>query len=359
MWESGRSYTVGMRLPPGQLAREIRAGKFAQAYYFFGEDDSRIVEAIRFVGQAFLPEALRMTNITRIDLNSQKFSDLQLALIEPPFFGERTLLIVLDIQKLQPKQLESALALLKPEVEGRLVVFQTRAARKPRKSSAALRKLEIATTVVEFPHLNKSEAISLARQQFKKSETKIDDGALGVLAEMTGGDFGRLRSEIEKLANYSGVDQTVDREVVRHVCSESAKQTVFEIVDQIVKGDISAALSSLRPLLDSGESPGGILFWLGNHYLNLCLVQGGRRPQQAPPWVLNKLAGQCRLISAARLREGIALISQCEARTRGGVVNGRRIDSSTISLREALIDLTVVLCSGVETRSAGVAGSGR
>ena len=94
--------------------------------------------AIRFLAQSYLPKDFLSSNVSRVDLGSAKFDDLRVELAQPPFFGERKVLVIYDPQKLSSKQSETMLKYLTPGQPDQVVILYTRAARKPKKASASL-----------------------------------------------------------------------------------------------------------------------------------------------------------------------------------------------------------------------------
>ncbi|HSG99745.1 MAG TPA: hypothetical protein VLB27_06830, partial [candidate division Zixibacteria bacterium] len=153
-----------------QLARDIRAGKFAPLYYFYGDDDYRMREATNFLAQNYLTDSAGFSGLSRLDLGDQKFDDIRIELAEPPFFGERKLVVVVDPQRLSPKQQDDLVRSLQPPLPDRVVVFVTRAARKPKKTAAFFKKMEIHAAVAHFGWLSEREALSRATQELQRRE---------------------------------------------------------------------------------------------------------------------------------------------------------------------------------------------
>ena len=59
------------------------------AYYFFGTEDYRIVEAEKYVARQFLPDRQLVTNYRKIDGKKTSCSDLLAELSSLPMLGER------------------------------------------------------------------------------------------------------------------------------------------------------------------------------------------------------------------------------------------------------------------------------
>jgi DNA polymerase III subunit delta len=332
-----------MKLTPKQLARDIAQGKIAPVYYFFGDDDHRMNEAIRFLRGKFLPAAAQMTNNTRIDLNSQKFTDVRDELMSLPFFGERSLLTIVNPQKLSPKQLTETLSLLKTPVESRLVIFYTRAAKKPDRRSSLPKKLEPVATIVEFPLLTIADAQDKVMRAMRDAKIEIDPLAARELAGMTGCDAGKLTCEIEKLIAYASEERKITVETVRSVASETVSRTVYQLVDAVVDalstGAGAPALEALAPVLEGGDTPTGVLYWLGAGFLDMYLVKDGRKLPPYKERFRGKIERQVSRLSLQQIESALALITSSEAALKGG------ISDRPTEGKPALYELILALCS--------------
>ena len=53
---------------PQKLVSDITSGKFKPVYYFFGSEDYRITEAVRYVASQFLPRMQLAVNFRRLSV---------------------------------------------------------------------------------------------------------------------------------------------------------------------------------------------------------------------------------------------------------------------------------------------------
>ncbi len=321
------------------MGKAVTQGKFAAAYYFYGDDDFRMNEAIRYIREKFLPFALQQSNSSRIDLNSQKFGDVRDALMALPFFGESSLVTIVNPQKLSPKQLTETQALLKVPAESRVVIFYTRAAKKPDRRSSLPKKLEIVATVVEFPKLTPIEAQNRATRAMQACEIEIEPLAARELAEMTSCDSGRLTGEIDKLIAFAAEEKKVSLQMVRQVASETTNRSVYQLVDYVLAGNTSGALEAFEPVLEGGDTPTGILYWLGASFLDIYLVKGGRKLPPYKERFRGKLERQANRLSLAQIESALSSITATEAALKGGIANG------PTEGKAALHELILTLCA--------------
>jgi len=334
-----------MKMSPSQLAKAVVEGKFAPVYYFFGDDDYRMIEAIRFLREKFLPAGLFQSNSSRVDLNSQKFTDVRDELMAAPFFGERSVVTIVNPQRLSQKQVKEMLKLLETRVESRVVIFYTRAANKPNWKSKLPKTLEPIATLVEFPRLTIADAQKRVLRAMKTAGIEIEPAAALELAEMTSCDSGRLNCEIEKLIGYGAGAGALTVETVREVASETVNRNVYQLADFVVAGNVSAALEAFAPVLDGGDTPTGVLYWLGQGFLDLYYVKGGRKLPYNKERFRSKYERQARQWSLEQIETALSLIASCEAGLKGGISDGPTEGQA------ALHELILSLCSLAESQS--------
>jgi len=86
-------------------------------------------------------------------------------------------------------------------------------------------------------------------KQFEQHGTSAERDACRLLVAMVGEDPEQLRSEIEKLATWSG-GEPVSEADVRLLASLSAETSIFVLTDAWGRRDVGAALGSVESLLE-------------------------------------------------------------------------------------------------------------
>ena len=82
---------------PRQLLQDISGGKFKAAYYFYGSEDYRISEAIKYIAHQFLPDMQLTVNYRKFDGRKIKTGDLLTELSTLPMLGEKQVFVVTDM----------------------------------------------------------------------------------------------------------------------------------------------------------------------------------------------------------------------------------------------------------------------
>ncbi len=172
-------------------------------------------------------------------------------------------------------------------------------------------------------------------EMFADRGKTIGRDAAEVLARAVGFDtqakdnLRRLEIEVEKVLAYTGERETLSRQDVEEVVSETAPTSVFELTDAIGARDCRGALALLARLIDAQESV------LGIHALSLRLVRqllSARAVIERPdhgrsgdtvakvlgvqPWLATKILKQAERYSTAELVDALRLAADSEAQMK-------------------------------------------
>lgn len=312
---------------PEELHKAATGGKFAPAYLFYGVEQYRLREAVKFLAATFLPDELRAHGVSRMDARQTPVADLLADMATMSLLGDRRIIVVDSFQAYKPTQYKAVIQALKPPDPTRLIIFCT-----PDKvmargknnfvKSAFFRTVSQAATPVEFERLSPGKTRSAAISRFKKAGLIIDPEAADLLAEMVAGNRGGFESEVNKLIDYKESGNTISVADVRATCVGYEVYNVFALADQIVAQDTHQVLKMVRKLLADGQSPIGIVTLLQNHFVGLYLAKGGLRPA-GPPFVVNRYQRQAPRYELGQIEAAIDSIARTDANLRGGDVEPR------------------------------------
>ncbi len=308
---------------PGELLKNISAGKFKPAYYFFGEEDYRIAEAVKFLAQKFLSEAELRTNFRRFDARKTAARDLISELASLSLLGDKRVLAVANFQNYKPTEWKAVLAALAQPDATRLAVMTSPSSVMARGRGAFIKKVFFkgvsgAIETVEFNRLTPGQMAPQVAGRLQKADLKIDRDALSQLTEMLSGNRGGFQGEVDKLIDYKQAGETVTIDDIKQVCCGYEVFNVFDLADRIVERQTKLVLKMVDKLLSDGNSPIAIGVLLQQHFLSLYLVQGGRDPLGNRGWLANKFRQQASRFDSLRLEQIIGDIARCDADMRGG-----------------------------------------
>lgn len=304
-------------MTPQKLLSEIQAGRFAPAYYFYGAEDHRMIEAQKYLASQFLPNRQITTNYQRIDSKRTSTADLIAELSVYPMLGERQLFVVTDIQQYKKDDLERIAKLLTPPDPNRVVVFVTPAAKKPKRDATIFKVLTPLVTLVEFPKLTVDETKQQLRGKLDKAGLKLEPRALSVLTELIAGDHGALTAEVNKLINYKQPGDTITEDDVRKMAAGYQVFQLWDIGNYITAGNSLKVLTCLRTMVAEGNSATSVLFFIGQHFVTLYMVKNGKPiPDPKRAWLANQYRPLTRGFSNEQLERIITQIADTDSLLR-------------------------------------------
>ncbi|MEW5794896.1 MAG: DNA polymerase III subunit delta [Candidatus Zixiibacteriota bacterium] len=298
------------------LRTDITKGKFKSLYYFFGVDDYRISEAVKYVAQQFLPDKQLTTNFRRLDARRTKCADLMAELSVFPMLGERQVFAVADFQSYKPTEIDRVLKLIDPPDSNRIVIFTTPAERAPDKRKAFFKRVSAAAETVEFRRLTSEETQRQIALKLAKVGLEMDPGAAELLVGLLAGNRGALENEIDKLANYKKPGETITPIDIQTVVSGYEALTVYQLAELIAKGETLKALALIKRLLAEGSTPTSLLYFVGQHFVDLYLVKTGHSLEAWRRWLESGLRTQAAQFTEGQLGEAIQLIAHVDAELR-------------------------------------------
>ncbi len=324
---------------PAQLLADVRAGKFKPVYYFFGAEDYRIAEAVRFLAQQYLPDDQRSVNLRRFDARNVKAGELVSHLANLPMLGERQMFAVANIQSYKPTERDLVLKMAKGGDISRLIVFTTPAARAPKRNAAIVRDMGKIGEVVMFDRLTPAEARKAIMQRLGSANLTIESDAIQFLTELVssrnGANRGAIQAETEKLINYFDDGDRVHQEDVVRLCSGHEVFDIFAVADSLMAGDTYGTLKMIRRLTAEGNSEVAIITLLNQHLLSVYLVKNGHRPLGNRDFLRGKFEQQGRYYSNAQLEYMITATAAVDSKLRTtGVKREVALESLILSLAE-------------------------
>ncbi|RKX31083.1 MAG: DNA polymerase III subunit delta [Candidatus Zixiibacteriota bacterium] len=310
---------------PGELNKEIEAGKFRPVYYFYGSEDFRIKEARRAVASKLLPKSQQSTNHTVLSASKDKLEDILNELSMIPMLGERQLFSITDIQALSEVQIKKILSLIDDKDPNRVVILTSPSARTPRKTTKLFKYLAQQTTAIEFARLKGDSVRRRINKMLTDNKITIDKEALDMIVELAGGDLGGMLSEVGKLIDYVGEGGNISRAEVASVSSDYQAYKVFELADCAASGKYDKAMEVINFLLSRGEKLSSVLYWMGEHFVGLYLTQNRKPSGPGKRDMSWKYKGQLGRFDNDQLEGIIREISEADFDLKTSRINSERL----------------------------------
>lgn len=301
---------------PQKLVSDVTSGKFKPVYYFFGSEDYRIAEAVKYVAHQFLPQMQLATNFRRLDGRKIKCADLIAELSVYPMLGERQVFGVSNFQSYKPTEVDRILRLFEPVDPDRIIMLSSPSQKAPRKRSAFLKKVNLVAESIEFGRLTPEQTRSQISSKLSKAELSIEPEALRLLTGLLDGNRGALEAEVNKLIDYKQPGDVVDAADIEKISSGYQTFTVFELADHVVAGNRGQVLNLIRRFLTEGSTPTGMLYFLGLHFISLYLVKAGKRLEPNRRWLESRFRSQANEFELSWLQQIIGLIAETDSTLR-------------------------------------------
>lgn len=298
-----------------QLSREIARGDYRPVYYFFGAEDYRKAEAIRHLLELYIPEQQRLLNHSRLTVGKDDFGEICSEMVAIPMLGERRVVLIDEAQKLKPDQQKKLFKLLATPTPETIVILSSPAARTPDKKLVFFKNVCKATTAVNFGKLSKGMAVARIQKKFETAGFSYDHEAVELLASMTGGDFGGLAGELEKLELANEIGKHIGTAEIKKIVSFHEEFSFFDLLDYVAEKKLDDALIAYSDLISKGVTPTAVLWRVSSHISNLILIIAGKKIPGAPFYV-NKLQAQARRFDINTALKAMTLIADAERQIR-------------------------------------------
>lgn len=252
-----------------QLKASLRAKQADRLYFFHGEE---VFLLQHYLGQLKklliddLTESFNFHKLTSETFDIQPFAD---AVENLPMMAEYTMVHVdeVDLFKLSESDREKMVQILSDIPEYCTVVFtyETTAWKPDKRNKKLYDAIQSNASIVEFPKQELRDLTAWVTRHFAARNKQISTELCTYLIDITGGTMTALSGEIDKICSYSGAD-LIKKSDIDAVTEPVLDAVVFQMTDQLGKGQYSAALESLQKLIKMQEEPLGILGNIGSHF---------------------------------------------------------------------------------------------
>jgi len=322
------------RVSTQELLSRLEKGKVIPAILLLG-DEPYLRDACRAqLIEKFVPEASRIWAVSRY---SAERGETEAALSQAqslPMLSPQQVIFLEDaeaIEKLGDKNREETVALLElylgdPAPFSVLVIEAgTLDERMKLAKILALKTLVVETGLGENPEQRQSAALLMAQNFAKTLGLQFDKGAAEDLVERVAADLMRLKTEIEKLANYLGDRKKITGDDVCVMVASEKATNVWALADLLASRQGQKSLEFLDRLLRDGEAPLemlGALTWMYRKLIEASEISGamngwqaartlGMRPEQA-----DIALRAARKTSKAQLLSGLRALEKADDRLK-------------------------------------------
>ncbi len=312
----------------------IKRGLIGKAYLFSGRDTDRKRKAISEVEAALRKRFNGILSAFRYRSNETTAEEFATHLFNPPLFEDNRLIVIPEIMDLDKTSRDLLREFMETSPPGGVFIVASTGmtSREIARKGKAVAEVVRRFTIVEFSPPREDEMESRARDLAKELGFRIETEALRRVLIMTGGDFGLIRHEMEKLALFVPQGGMVGQREVGEVISRGGDVDVWALAEAIVDGDAAGTQRILHRLLLSGEKPVQVIgaLWYTMSRLAWCrsLLDSGMDEAQIGsrmkirPWMLKKYISRARRFNGGEYTRILNILFDLDvaSRSRGGDV---------------------------------------
>jgi DNA polymerase-3 subunit delta len=273
-----------------RLLSALGKGRLDPAYYFHGAEDILKDEAATRVLDAALDPSWRDFNFEQRPAGQLDAEALHTLLNTLPMMANRRVVFLRELESLakKPRLREVLLRYLDRPGEDTVLVMVQGAGVGDR-ALAADEEIVQRTVAVDFRPLTSEEAAAWLAQQATRRGVTLEREAVDHLLEVTGGELGFLRTELDKLSTLDP-SAPVTLSQVEALVGVRHGETPFDWRDAVLEGNAAQALTLLQPVLQqSGVSGVSLVTVLGIGLTGLSLARAHLDRGTRPAEISNRL----------------------------------------------------------------------
>ncbi|MFZ3071648.1 MAG: DNA polymerase III subunit delta [Thermodesulfobacteriota bacterium] len=320
-------------------------------WYFFGEEDYLIEEAIEGIKKKILAKGFESMNCQAFDAATDDPEDIIAAAKTLPAFSSFRLVIVKGAASMKAAKAKEFLGYLKEPSPSTCLVFSAPAeAKKPDKDSEFFKLLMAKAYAKEFRTLKESELVAWIKKYAATEGKDILDGAALKLVNIAGARLRNIKEEMEKIITFAGENKTIEEGDVAACALEVRDDTAFDLASAIGKKDMGKAMTILERLDDEAVSIIGAIAWQMRTLAKLKALLTKRMPAAAIQQTVrlwgdryNGYAAACGNFSETEILRAIVRLNKADL----DIKSGRLSDGA------ALTGLVMDLCAKSNAARAG------
>ncbi len=275
--------------------------KIPPVYYFYGDEDLLIEEAVTAIKRKYLSAGFESMNLHVYEGNSLDVVEAVGVANTMPAFSEMRVVVIAGAESMKAAEQKAMLAYVKEPSPSTALIFFARTY-KVNKTAALFKYINSKRWAKLFKELSGDEAARWAENYAAQSDKRLSGTAAKRLIGITGTRLRDLRAELDKLVSYVGAADIIEERDVEQSALQIKDDNSFDLADAMAARKLGAALALLKAL--SGEEPLMVIGALGWHFRQLLRVKslsadagGGLDPY--------KLSARLR-VSGARVRRYLA-----------------------------------------------------
>lgn len=313
------------------VINDIKTKNFKNLYLFTGDELFLAEYYLDAIIKAAVDDPSDSFNCMKISHEEPNVMEIDSFLNSYPFMSDRKVLVLrsTDIMKKATDEIKkyfsSALASV-PEYA--TIIFMEDAIDK---RSVIYKAIAKNGYIAEFPMQKGTTLVSWVQKAFRSYGKKIDDATAQYLIDSCNPGMINIKCEIEKLAFYKNENEVINRSDIDALVTKSLESKVFEMADDMARGDMKSARRRLDDMQQLNVKPAEILpaiFSKFSSYRKIKLLshlpsyQIAQRTKQREYFVKKDLS-TVRNLSFERIDRVLLLCQSADYKIKSGKADGK------------------------------------
>jgi DNA polymerase-3 subunit delta len=246
--------------------------EISSIYYFYGEEEFLMNQEVNRIRSAILKG--NNSNFHILYGKESNVNEVINLARSIPLMGGNRVVIVKEADNLKGIDSEKFISYIKKPVKSTSVIFIAKKADFRKRYIQVLKNLNL---LREFNLLKYSDLKSWVLKEVKRYDKMISEDAVNTLIDILGNNLYILHNEIAKLVNFVGYRKKIKLEDVREIISDIGNETIFDLLNSIVRKERNRSIYLINRLINNGIPPLLILnmiirhirmIWIGMEMLN-------------------------------------------------------------------------------------------
>ena len=254
-----------------EFKSHLEKKQLSSSYLFVGPEDFLIDDCLKRIVDQVVDPGTKDFNFDVFygnEIDGGKILDTVNAY---PMLSDSRLVVVKDFQKLPASGLDLlAKYLEKPVSSTKLVLTSPKIDLR----NKAFSKIKSRSIYIEFKPLYDNEVPTWIQSYLKGKNLQISHEAGILIQARVGNNLRALVNELDKIILNLEGENKIEEADVQKVVGVSRNFSVFNLNDAIGNRDLNKSLTILNLIIESGESPTGIVAMITRHFVNLLKVKG-------------------------------------------------------------------------------------
>lgn len=318
---------------PGELEKELKAGKIRPVYLVAGEEHYLCEQVVRSLRARLVDPSLADFNEDVLTAGEASIDRVLSAARTAPMMSDRRFVMVRGIERWEGRATESESARETPldllakyvdnPVPSTCLVLVAGKLDNRRKLAASAKKQGF---LVSCEQLDRRSLRGWIERAFKDRGHPLEAGVAEHLAEIAGPELGYVADAVERLSLYAGAGAKVTADAVAQVVTRVRETDVWDLSTAVSSRDFPRTLAIFDQVYVPREGV-GLLAMLASSIRKLfrfaLAIGAGSPPDEAakvsgvPPFKVREAVAQARSIPVAELERWMFLLAEADGALKG------------------------------------------